>query len=527
MIAFYLKSKSMRLRTKLSILVSIIVIASFGVTFYRTSYFQNELIITQTERQARMLAHQVLLTRKWVADHEGLFFIKKPGVESNPFLSDSDIKDLEGQVYVKRNPAMVTRELSEYASQADFCRFRVTSLKPVNPANAPDEFERKALHAFDKGAVEVIDTVMTEGGRVLRYLMPLEVEEACLSCHARHGYKIGDIRGALSLTIPIAWADQAVAANNRLLLTIGVLTTILTGLTIFLLIDFLIVRRLSLLSAAMEKFPGQAVNRHELPGGQDEIAELADNFSKLGNRLLSSQAELEKTREQMYQREKMAAIGQLAAGIAHEVNNPLSGMRNCVKSMQEAPANEEMRERYLSLIDKGLQRIGHIVRQLLNFGRKEPLLRRLVDIDEIIRECFELLDYQMKNIDLQFDLNINDRQLVDAEAIKQAVVNISLNAAQAMSGEGELKIYSHVDQGAISILISDNGPGIPPETMDRIFEPFFTTKETGEGTGLGLAVSFSLIEKMGGAITVENITGQGARFIIEIPVETPNNPNRN
>ncbi|MEN8143066.1 MAG: DUF3365 domain-containing protein [Thermodesulfobacteriota bacterium] len=506
----------MRLRAKLSVLVSIIVISSFGVTFYRTSYFQNELIIKQTERQARMLARQVLLTRKWVADHDGLFFIKKPGVESNPFLSDSDIQDIEGQVYVKRNPAMVTRELSEYASEVGFCRFRVTSLKPVNPDNAPDEFEKMALQAFEAGTEEVIVTESTEKGRILRYMMPLEVEESCLTCHARHGYKTGDIRGALSMTIPIAWADQAVAANNRLLLAIGALTTLLTGLTIFLLIDFMIVRRLGLLSAAMEKFPEQEIDKEDLPGGHDEIGELSDNFSKLGNRFLSSRDELEKTREQMYQQEKMAAIGQLAAGIAHEVNNPLSGMQNCVKSIRESPEDAKLRARYLDLVDKGLQRIGHTVRQLLNFGRKEPLRRRSANVDEILRECLELLDFQLRGVELTLDLNIESPQLVDAEAMKQAFVNILLNGAQAMPDGGSLTVTSRENKRSFKVSFTDTGHGITPEQQEHIFEPFYTTKETGEGTGLGLSVSFSLIKRMNGEIRVASKPNKGATFTIEV-----------
>lgn len=507
----------MRLRTKLSILVTIIVTMSFGITFYRTSSFQNEIVISQTERQARMLARQILLTRKWVADHDGLFFIKKPGVASNPFLIDSDIHDDQGKIYVKRNPAMVTRELSEYANQDDFCRFRVTSLKPVNPDNAPNEFERQGLLNFAEGQKEFIDIVNTDAGRQLRYMIPLQVEDSCLTCHAKQGYKVGDIRGALSLVIPIAWADKAIGANNRLLLIIGAITTLVTAMTIYQLINFIVVRRLALLSKAMGSFPARDESNLDLLSGNDEISELASSFAKLGDRLLISQKELQKTREQMFQHEKMAAIGQLAAGIAHEVNNPLSGMRNCVKSLQQDPANKEKRERYLGLIDKGLQRIGQIVRQLLNFSRKEPLRLRMVEIDEVIRESFELLDFQLKNIDLTLDLNLNGSHLVDAGALKQALLNIGLNGIQSMPDGGTLTINSKETGELVIMTITDTGMGIEPEDIDHIFEPFFTTKGQGEGTGLGLSVSFSLVKRMGGNISVRSIRGKGTTFIIEIP----------
>jgi len=507
----------MKLRTKLSILVTTILVVSFGITFYRTSSFQNELMIRQAERQARMLARQILLTRKWVADHDGLFFIKKPGVESNPFLSESAIKDVDGKVYVKRNPAMVTRELSDYASQADFCRFRVTSLKPVNPDNAPDEFERAGLFSFEKGQKEIVSIVAGDSGRLLRYMVPLSVEESCLACHAEHGYQIGDARGALSLEIPVSWADKAISANNRLLMAIGFITIMATALTIFLLINFLVVRRLDRLSIAMDSFPDKDLAESDLPVGSDEVGTLAANFADLARRLVSSQSELEQAREQMYQQEKMAAIGQLAAGIAHEVNNPLGGMSNCVKSMRENPDNQEMRRRYLELLDKGLSRIGHIVRQLLNFGRKDPLCLREINVDEIIRDCFDLLAYQLKNIELIFDLHINCPWPLDAEALKQTLVNIGLNGAQAMPDGGTLTITSRETTTEIILTIQDNGPGIDKDDLPHIFEPFFTTKETGKGTGLGLSVSFSLINRMAGSIRVESEIDRGSTFIISLP----------
>ena len=146
----------MKLRGGFSLLIGLVVFSTFAGFAWLASSFQHELVLGQAERQARMLSRQILLTRRWVADHDGLFVIKKPGVESSPFLASSDIVDQTGHVYVKRNPAMVTRELFDYAAQVDFCRFRVTSLRPVNPANAPDAFERQGLLDFETGREEAL-----------------------------------------------------------------------------------------------------------------------------------------------------------------------------------------------------------------------------------------------------------------------------------------------------------------------------------------------------------------------------------
>src|SRR5210317_1371978 len=142
----------MRLRTKIMLLISSVVIVSFSITFYRTSSFQQELVLEQTARQARIIYKQILLTRRWVSDHNGLFFFKTDDVKANPFLKDMEILDAQGRHLVKRNPAMVTRELSEYANREGLFSYRVTTLQPINPDNAPDDFERKSLELFQQGA---------------------------------------------------------------------------------------------------------------------------------------------------------------------------------------------------------------------------------------------------------------------------------------------------------------------------------------------------------------------------------------
>jgi len=507
----------MKLRIKFALLLGLVVLSTFGITFYAASSFQHQMVLGQAERQARMLSRQILLTRRWVADHDGLFVIKKPGVESNPFLASSEIVDQSGQVYVKRNPALVTRELSDYASQVDFCRFRVTSLRPVNPANTPDTFERQSLLDFETGKEEAIEISQGDKGRTLRYMTPLKVEESCLPCHAEHGYQVGNIRGGLSLEVPIAWADQAIDRNNRYLLLIGLATFAATALAIFLLTDHLVVRRLSRLAGAMGNYPQHPLDSETLPDEADEIGDLSRNFADLGQRLEESQSELARTREKMFHNEKMAAIGQLAAGIAHEVNNPLGGIRNCLKSLKENPDDREMRDRYLELLDKGLMRIGHIVRQLLNFGRETPITPKETDIDALIKSCFELLSFHLKNIDLQLDLAIATPCRLDGEVLKQALINIGLNAVQAMPEGGALTVTSREEPEWLILTIRDTGPGIPPADLGRIFEPFFTTKEPGTGTGLGLSVSFSLVKRMGGHIEVESHPGEDSNFTITLP----------
>ncbi|MEW6428498.1 MAG: ATP-binding protein [Thermodesulfobacteriota bacterium] len=509
----------MRLRIRFMLLLSAVIIASFGITFFRTSAFQKELVIAQAAQQARMLHKQIILTRQWIADHNGVLVAKAPGVESNPFLPAAEVVDRSGTHYVRRNPAMVTRELSEYANRDGFCRYRVTSLRPVNPANGPDGFERAGLLRFEQGVPEVVAIDQVGPQHFLRFMAPLIVSESCLECHARHGYRQGDIRGALSIAIPVDWAYDQVARNNRMLLGIATLTITLVSLAIYLLFDLLVGRRLNLLAQAMERYDGRDCTTVDtLPASADEVGILMTKFREFCHRFTASQEELDRTREQAFHSEKMAALGRLAAGVAHEINNPLGGMLNCVKAMQDAPDDVAMHQRYLELLRKGLHRIGATVRQLLNFGRREPLHPQPVAVDELIRECFQLLEYGLKRIDLELDLALPQSCLVDLEALKQIIINIGLNAIQAMPAGGSLRVRTESGDGRIRIEFTDSGPGIAPEHLDKIFDPFFTTKEVGEGTGLGLSVTHALVERMGGEITVASRPGSGARFTVILPI---------
>jgi signal transduction histidine kinase len=516
----WIEGVHMKLQYKFILIIGTVLTLTYLTILHYTSGLQNDLVIGQAQHQARMLHQQLILTREWVSDHHGLFVIKTDTVRENPFLDYPNVETSDGVTLVKRNPAMVTRELSEYADKAGFGWFRVTSLKPVNPQNTPDDFEKGSLIRFEKeNLTEHMEIRKSHGSKVLRYIAPLLVKESCLPCHARHGYTIGDIRGALSITVPIDWADKVIQRNNRTIITYGSLSILFIAGVLFLLFNVLVANRLSRLKTAMDNYPASQYLIDPLPAGNDEIGHLAQGFSSLCERLEASKAELRQAAEQASYNEKMAALGQITAGIAHEVNNPLGGLRNCVKNMKDSPDDLELHARYLPLLDKGLQRIEQTMRQLLNFGRDNPLLLRKVDVDEEIRECFALLAYKMNRIELTLELMIGGAYCIDTEAIKQIVVNIGLNGIQAMGDCGVMNVRSWKEENNLRITISDSGNGIPHEIIDKIYDPFFTTKQVGEGTGLGLAVTYSLVHKMGGSIQVESTPGQGTTFTVTLPIE--------
>lgn len=508
----------MQLKSKFILFISLIICCSYGITFYRTSAFQEKLVTEQAVLQARMLFHQLRITRQWIADHQGLFLLKGEGVEANPYLENGSITDDEGRELVLRNPAMVTRELSVYAKQEGMGQFKVTSLKLINPSNAADAFETASLEKFARGeGFEAIEVEQTDRGPYLRFISALKVEERCLGCHGYQGYKVGDIRGGLSIQIPMEQAYLHIKTNNRMLFIIALATIIVVWFTIFLLFDSLVVKRLHRLAKFMDGYPDKRMPKERI--SSDEIGVLSHHFSGLCNRLEGSQSELRKTQEQVFKNEKQAALGRLVAGISHEINNPLGGMQNCLKTMARHPDDTERITRYIGLLDKGVQRIKVTVRQLLDFGRQAPLILEYGSVDQVVLECLELVGMGRRHIRITHDLTIDNEYEVGLEALRQIIMNLALNAVQAIGKEsGTLHIESGLAGQELVIKVEDSGGGIAPEHLSHIFDPFYTTKDVGEGTGLGLSVSQSLVTQMGGELSVQSKVGVGTCFTLIVPL---------
>lgn len=249
-----------------------------------------------------------------------------------------------------------------------------------------------------------------------------------------------------------------------------------------------------------------------------------DFNQELEQRVQERTRELEQARDQLVQAEKLAAIGQLAAGVAHEINNPIGVMLGFAQVLLKRTPEDSPMYKPLATIEREGLRCKKIVQNLLDFARhSKPNLER-VNINQVIDDALELIEHRTGNTQVRliktYSPNLPD-VLADANQMQQVFLNILLNAYQAMPDGGELNVITHQEGEHVCAVFRDTGPGIPSENLKRIFDPFFTTKEVGKGTGLGLSVSYGIVEQHGGTIEVKSDGKTGATFTVKLPVAPP------
>ena len=254
---------------------------------------------------------------------------------------------------------------------------------------------------------------------------------------------------------------------------------------------------------------------------QDEIGILQKSFYRMLKRIKEDEKERERTQRNLLLTEKMVAIGKLTSGVAHEINNPLGGILNCIYHFKKGGQSVEKQREYLDLMEDGIKRIQKTVTNLLEYARNPRLERSEADFGPLIEKSLSLLDYQIRKSRIKIVREIPlslPRIEVDTGQMGQVLINIFLNAIQAMEDGGTLKITVRTLDERLFVNISDTGKGIPGEIMPKVFDPFFTTKGEGQGTGLGLWLSQGIIERHGGTIQIKSRENEGTTVIIDLPL---------
>ena len=330
--------------------------------------------------------------------------------------------------------------------------------------------------------------------------------------------------------------------RNRIITTTSVLVALLS-LLILVIVRGSISRPINeLITRIRELGQGRWEQRIAIRG-RDEIASLAKQFNIMSeelqasySRLVHEQAEKIKLEQELRHSERLASVGQLAAGLAHEIGTPLNIIGGRAEYLLRRPRSQEELSENLRTIRSQIDRIAGIVRQLLEFSRRQEPVFRAVDVGLLLRNVRSFLDHKISERKVHVEIQGADglpRVQADPELLQQVFINLFLNSLDALGSGGTIRITAAVEKPGVStnagnnkanglyLTFEDNGTGIRAEHIDRVFDPFFTTKDIGEGTGLGLSVTYGIIKDHGGEIQIESEPGKFTRFIIHLPTQRP------
>jgi signal transduction histidine kinase len=358
--------------------------------------------------------------------------------------------------------------------------------------------------------------------RIVSVFRPIVKASQCAKCHTDNR----PILGFLNVVSSFPPVDSGAGRHWMFMVLTTVFALAAAGAMIAVLFTFVIGRRLDTLSQTMSRVEAGDLTARVPENGTDELEGLAKSFNTMVVRLADARRQIEDRHlGEIRRAEHMAALGKMAAGIAHEINNPLAGMQNCVRTLLKRTRDEAQRVEYLAMLREGLDRIGRTVGRLLDFARETEPQLELTDLSSLLRRCLTLLEHELAARGISVVVTAEHRIptfLADPRQLEQVFLNLLMNAMDAMPDGGKITVSINQRDGVappfVEIQITDTGVGIAPEHLPRIFDPFFTTKDVGKGTGLGLSVSYGIVRGHGGSIEVKSEVGKGSTLVITLPI---------
>jgi two-component system NtrC family sensor kinase len=469
---------------------------------------------------------------------------------------------------LQNQPTYVDRIIQDVASQGRIDKVRILSGdgRIIHSTYQPEigtSVDRKAeacvnCHRGDQPLRQLPRSERTwtftapDGRRMLGSMEVIRNEPSCYTAACHQHSSETSVLGVLDIVYSL---DEVVQMQRFHVLVVGGLSILFAlgvGLIASLLVRRLISAPLNDLGAGAKRLASGDLE-HAIPvRSADELGQLAGSFNAMTTALKKSEQQLRewahtleekveaRTRElriaqaETLRGEKLASVGLLAAGIAHELNNPLTGVLTFSHLVREKMPEGSPEAEDMDLVIRETRRCASIIRRLLDFAREKAPEQKYVDLNQVIEDTVSIVDVQARVRDIEIRLEL-DRELpkvwADADLVKQVVMNMLVNAQQAIEGGGSITVQSRrctaprsAEPGAaavpmVELVITDTGCGIPEKDLQRIFDPFFTSKEVGKGTGLGLSVSHGIVAAHGGSIEVQSRVGAGSTFRVYLPID--------
>lgn len=479
-------NKGFRLQTKFIVITSLAIIVLMFIIGYMMVKREKAILYAEAEKEGRVLGETLAIPIINDLIYERLGLVEEGGLLDNYLLEIFNKRDVN-LLYLA-----ILDEEGKVISHNTITEYGKTYADPVTVS---------AL----KGEHTVVRQFSERGYDVLDFGVPLSIGKK----------RWGVLKFGISL-------EKVKHETNKTIRKIILLTLFFIGggFVIILLLSRRFITPITYLATTMEKTGGDYLDVKVSIKGNDELAVLGERFNRMIERIRQANEEIRRTHEKMVQSEKLASIGILASGVAHEINNPLGGIFNCLQMLRQNGENPGLRDKYLGLIGEGLERIESTVSKLLWMSKKAEHAPVDVSVRHAVEGIYSFVEYRVRKGGITFINEVPEdlRILIDPHDFQQMTLNLFINALHAMERGGVLRVYGCRQSGSVKIAVSDTGCGIAPEHLGKIFDPFFTTKPTGEGTGLGLWLTYEIIRNYNGEIFVESEVGKGSTFTVSFPV---------
>jgi two-component system NtrC family sensor kinase len=521
------------LSAKLITLLLVVMVGIFGLLGYLNIRLHRQHLETSVLGSADRVSDVIKRSTTYYMlrnDRDGLYQMMQT-IADEPGMVKVRIFDKDGRVSYSTDSAEVSHVVDKRAEACYGCH---NQSQPLARLNRPDRFR-----IYRNGG----------GQRVLGIITPIENQPGCsnAACHAHPASQ--QILGVLDTNISLAKADTQLAASTRSMLIYTAAAMLIVIVLSWIFVWRVVGEPIKALKSGTERLSQGDLGYQLQVQSHDEVGDLANSFNTMSLQLRSANEEIvawartledrvdQKTRElkrahdHMLHVEKMASIGKMAAVVAHEINNPLSGILTYAKLLRkwldrgetEGDKHDEAMQ-CLELIAAESRRCGDLVKNLLTFSRTAPMNVETTDLNAVMDRSVRLVQHQLElnGVQLQLDLaNDLPRVQCDPAQIEQVVLALVMNSIDAMPRGGNLWLRTRINESRdeVEIQVRDDGIGIPADILPQLFEPFLTTKESGHGVGLGLAISRGIIERHNGHIEVQSEAGKGTTFTITLPLE--------
>jgi two-component system NtrC family sensor kinase len=518
-----------RIGVKISVLTSVLAIGFLSVhTFFSIQYYREELI-EEVIRSVSLLSDTIKASSRadmllYAPDrlHQTVDNIGK-----QPSIQKMRIFNYVGEIIYSSDRSEMKLLVDKQAEQCYACH---SVEKPLERLGTP---ERTRIFTS------------SSGNRVLGMINPIYNEPDCstASCHVHPADQ--KVLGVMDIDVSLEPIDERIREAEAKLLSIGLASAVALAAIIMFLINRFLNQPLKVLIEGTRRVANDDLDVQIPVRSEDELGIFARSFNhmtqdlkrakesltqwgcRLEQMVCERTKDLQETQQQLIRSEKLASLGKLSAGIAHEINNPLTGILTLSQLLMDEFPEESDAHQDLKLIVRETIRCRSIVRGLLDFARQTAPEKVSIEINKVIQEILQIVtaqeSFQNIRVETRYDPEI-PRIMADLDQLKQVFFNVIVNASEAMGGNGELKIVTRWerDRSRIAVHCIDSGPGIPEKNLNRLFDPFFTTKEMG--TGLGLAISYGILKAHRGNIEVKSKPGEGCEMIITLPAEYPEVP---